>query len=85
MFPHEPLQQPKCKQCHAQLAIGGKPTTKKGKKCKVCGNINHLNCRTCKHFPLGVSIHWTGLLEWNAGLDYMDLKANLTTKIYVVR
>ena len=42
----------KCKQCHAQLAIGGKPkprpTAKKAKKCKVCGNINHLNCRTCK-------------------------------------
>ena len=31
-----------CKQCHAQLAIGGKPTAKKGKKCKVCGNIGHV-------------------------------------------
>ena len=48
----------KCKQCHAQLAIGGKPTAKKGKKCKVCGNINHLNCRTCKHFPLLKSPEW---------------------------
>ena len=43
-------------QCHAQLAIGGKPTAKKGKKCKVCGNINHLNCRTCKHFTLPVAL-----------------------------
>ena len=31
-----------CKQCYAQLAIGGKPTAKKGKKCKVCGNIGHV-------------------------------------------
>ena len=28
----------KWKQCHVQLAIG-KPTAKKGKKCKVCGNM----------------------------------------------
>ena len=39
----------KCKQGHAQLAIGGNPTAKKGKKCKVCGNITvgHVNTPHC--------------------------------------
>ena len=39
----------KCKQCLAQLAIGGNPTAKKGKKCKVCGNITvgHVNTPHC--------------------------------------
>ena len=39
----------KWKQCHAQLAIGGKPTAKKGKKCKVCESITvgHVNTPHC--------------------------------------
>ena len=25
---------------------------------------------TCTYVTMGVSIHWTGLLDWNTGLDY---------------
>ena len=66
LIPHEPLQQPKMQavSCSACIAIGGKPTAKKGKKCKVCGIINHLNCRTCKHFPLSVAIFLRCAGQW---------------------
>ena len=42
MFPHEPLQQPKCKQCHAQLAIGGKPTAKVSLRKVTQQKVRHL-------------------------------------------
>ena len=42
-----PLQQPKMP---SSVAIGGKLAAKKGKKCKVCGNI------TVGHFPLSVAL-----------------------------
>ena len=49
MFPHEPLQQSKMQAVSCSACNRGKPTAKKGKKCKVCGNITvgHVNTPHC--------------------------------------
>ena len=54
VFPHEPLQQPKCKQCHAQLAIGGKPTAKVSlrKVRSVNITVGHVNNVATSHCRL---------------------------------
>ena len=50
----------KCQQCHAQLAIGGKPTAKVGLR-KVrsvkCVEIElYRTCKQCSYFPLSVAL-----------------------------
>ena len=59
--------------CAFVISIGNKPRRRNIPKdehhCQQCG-YKYAN-KKC-HLWLGVSIHWTGLLDWITGLDYWN-------------
>ena len=72
----------KCKQCHTQLAIGGKPTAKKGKKCKVCGNtVVAENFRGSKISWNSISKKFVGKNRGSSWHDHTPLVEQMQTQL----